>query len=102
MIHRGEQVAGCDGAIGGCTGMGVAGADNLPSANAAARQNHAPDARPVVAAARRIEPWRAAKFTRSDHQCRFESTTPLQVIDQSRERAIECGKQLLVRNHSAC
>ena len=30
MIHRGEQVGGRDGAIGGCTAMGVAGAHNLP------------------------------------------------------------------------
>ena len=56
VIHRGQQVAGRDGAIGGRGGMSVAGADDLPAANAAAGQDDAPDARPVVAAARRIEP----------------------------------------------
>ena len=51
VIDRGQQVLGRDGAVGGRGRVGVAGADDLPAANAAAGQDDAPDARPVVAAA---------------------------------------------------
>ena len=95
VIDRGQQVLGRDGAVGGRAGVRVAGADDLSAPNAAAGQDDAPDSRPVVAAARRVEPGRAAKFARGNHQRRFQSTTPLQIVDQGREGLIEVGSNRL-------
>ena len=102
VIHRGEQVTGRDGAIDGCTRMSIAGADNLPPTNATAGQDHAPNPRPVVAAARCIDPGRSAKFARGDHERGFQSTTPIQVIDQGRETHDRTLEESAGRNRPAC
>ena len=92
VIDRGQQVLRRDGPVGGSGGVGVAGADDLAAADAAAGQGDAPDARPVVAAARRVEPRRAAELAGGDHQRRFQPAAPLEVVDQGREGLIE-GRQ---------
>ena len=52
----------------------------------------------MVAAARGVEPGRAAEFARGHHQRRFQAATPFEVVDQSCERLIERGQQFAWRN----
>ena len=54
--------------VGGFGGVVVARADDLAAANASAGQGDGPDSRPVVAAARRVDPGRPAEFTRGDDE----------------------------------
>lgn len=62
--HRGEEVGGGDGAGLRLRGVGVALADDVAAAHAAARDEARPAAGPVVAAAVAVEPRRAAELPR--------------------------------------
>ena len=60
-----------------------------PPRNAAAGQEDAEDARPMVAAALRVELRRAAEFAHDDDQSLVEQAAVAQIVEQSRERQIE-------------
>ncbi len=62
-VERRQQVAGADRPIDRRAAVPVGLADDLPHLQAATRQEHAPQRRPMVAATSRIDAGRAAEFS---------------------------------------
>ena len=82
--------------------MVIARADDLTAADPTAGHHHAPDGRPVVAAARSIDPRGTAEFTGGHHQRGFQPAGFLQVVQQDREGSIECRAASRGRNRPTC
>src|SRR5262249_51627291 len=61
-VPRRHRPGGRDGPPLRPLAVGVAAADALPAADAAARQQAAPDAGPVVATTTVVQPWRSPEF----------------------------------------
>src|SRR5262249_59302133 len=72
----------------------IARAAHRSAADAPARECNGPDARPVVAAARGVDPRRAAEFAGGHDQRRIEASGTLEVVQEGGETPVEGRQQL--------
>src|SRR5260370_41904247 len=89
LIERGEDVAEMNGP--GVRLLAPAGrrAEHLTAAHAAARHQRAANARPMVAAAVRVDPRCAAELAPDDYRNIIQKMPLVQVLDQGRQAEVQ-------------
>ena len=80
--ESGGHVVGRDNVCSWTFTAGIAGAEGLSGANAAAGQKAGHGPRPVIAAGELIDPRGAAKFTYHENGRRFQKPASVQPIDE--------------------
>lgn len=96
VIDGGGEITRGDGALINLGTIFVRGTDDLTVTEAATREGHGHDVRPVVApigAALRAERGRAAKLTHGDHECVIKHAALGEIADERGDHMVENRQQ---------
>src|SRR5262249_47046676 len=89
MKYGRRQIMRSNRILRGKTTVAVGGAENLAPGDARPGQGKAENAPPMVAAAQRVDPWRATKLADDDDERLIQQATLLQIVHQDRESHIK-------------